>query len=139
MSEEEIVRMYLSIPPDRRKYIAVQLQRQKGKQRNYLLYAVIKEMSDMMGGELDLQSRKRPDVEARMVVSYFLHKVGFSEAEIGTALGKDHSMIHKYVDDMRFFLERDFYPSIVKMYNDFKTKIESNEIYRGTISSSLQV
>lgn len=137
MSEEEIVRMYLSIPPDRRKYIAVQLQRQKGKERNFRLYAMIKMMTDVTGKELNLFSRLRPDVDARMVVAYGLHTKGFTECEIGRALHKDHSLIHKYVSDMRFYVEKDFNSDLVKMYKAYKTKIDNYDIHRGTNSNTL--
>ena len=130
MSEEDIVRMYLCIQPERRKQITEKLQREKAKEKINLLYAMIKIMTDITGKELNLKSRLRPDVDIRMVMAYALHKKGFSECEIGKALNKDHSLIHKYIDDMRFYVDRDFNSSLVKMYKEFKSKIDKYEIYR---------
>lgn len=132
MTDTEIVELYLAIPEIRRKQIKEELIKGREQRRSELIRDVI----SVLAAEKDLifhSSRQRGHVDMRMVTAWCLHERGFSETEIGNALGKDHSTIHSYIDHMRFYIKHGMKNSCTTLLEELNIKLQHNETFTRTI------
>jgi hypothetical protein len=73
-------------------------------------------VESIMGFDIFTRNRKRGAVEARMVFSSVLRKMGYTFKEIGTILRKDHSTVIHYInkaEDLEFS-DKTFYKKHLK-------------------------
>lgn len=128
MTDKEIVERYLLIPKEERErlQVAIEMTRREFRQTTILNY--IRIMTEILGGNLILFSRKEDQVNARAVLSYVLHEHNFSEPEIGRALCKDHSMIHNYISQTKFYLSQGVNNSRIRLLNEYKNILKQYEI-----------
>jgi len=72
----------------------------------------IKEIAEAVGLEFeipDIRIRKRnmENVNARMTYSYILRQLGYSYADIGRSIGKDHSTVIHYIRRIKWYAQAD--------------------------------
>ena len=69
------------------------------------------------------ESRKRIVVSCRMMVAYALLLEGWTEHDVGIALGWDHSTIHHYRNRFMEMLTTPGYDAEMEIWRKFKTAI----------------
>ena len=77
-------------------------------------------MLELSGADAMENSRFRPVVIARALVSYALLLDGYSETAVGTVLGKDHSTINHYRDVMNKILHSPGYEAERHLWYQFR-------------------
>lgn len=123
MTELEIVERFLQIPEERRRQLMESLKNWRAEYRQKVMQTYINFMIDIVGEGLLSKSRDSELVDARAVVSYVLHKKGYSENEIAGELNKNHSMIHIYIDQTEFDLVHDFRNYRTRLYKKYTDKL----------------
>lgn len=133
MTDKEIVEQFMQIPKERREMLLFEHERKRQTIRQNMIREYIRMMAEILGEDLNMNSRKVEQVNARAILSYVMHERNFTESEIGRALCKDHSMIHYYIGQTQFYLDEGFHNSRIRMMQEFKLKLKEHDIHRGTI------
>lgn len=133
MTHLEAIRIYYSIPVEERRRLKTILDNEKEEEKTEKMMHYVNVMKKMTGIDVTSKGRTRDVVDARAVVSYVLHENGFREYAIGRALNKDHSMVHTYIDEIRFFLRIKIEDDRIKLLNEYKNRLEYYETNRRTI------
>ena len=96
-------------------------------------------MADVLGEPVDMYSRRAKFVWARAMVGYQLTQEGFSTAEAGEQIEKEHSTISYLNSKMRFVLEHPYaYEDIIDIWKQFQTRLQY-DIHEGTTHDPLQM
>lgn len=124
MSEMEIIKAYWEIPYKRREELRKQLKEQSKKNATAVIKRYCNEMCILIGEHIDANSRQQKHIDARMVLSYVLTKKGFTNAQIGEVLLKDHSTINHLSSSLRFDVDHNFKTSAFLLLEKFQKRIE---------------
>lgn len=126
MTDKEIVELYLSIPYVDRVRLKKEVKKERSDDKVSVIIRHINIMQTMTG--LDVLSRRRDMeyIDARAVVAYVMNKKGYSEAVIGKALERDHSMVHKYIDDTAFYVSNGFNNSRTRLLSRYMNLLETS-------------
>lgn len=124
MTEIEIVKAYMDISPERRIELKEQLKSQAKDNAKATILRYVSEMNAMMGGPIDVDSRERKFVDARMVLSFVLTKKGFTNAQIGDVLLKNHSTINYLTNAMRFDVDHNFQTSAFILLKKYENRLK---------------
>lgn len=124
MSEMEIIKAYWEIPYKRREELRKQLKEQSKKNATAVIKMYCNEMCILIGEHIDANSRQQKHIDARMVLSYVLTKKGFTNAQIGEVLLKDHSTINHLSSSLRFDVDHNFKTSAFLLLEEFQKRIE---------------
>lgn len=133
MTHLEVMRIYLSIPVVERKKLRKILFNEKEEEKIEKMMHYVNVMKKMTGIDVTQNGRTRDIVDTRAVVSYVLHEKGFREYAIGRVLNKNHSMVHTYIDDIRFFLKNGIEDNRIKLLEEYKKRLGEYETDGRTI------
>lgn len=129
MTDKEIVEEFYSIPVEDRKRLLREIKEDKKKHKRDIICDHVKVMYDLTGVDALYRCSDRKHCDSRAVIAYVLKEKGFSEWELSAGLKKDHSMIHKYIDDIRFYLKKGVVNSTTELLNEYKLKLMNYDIH----------
>lgn len=123
MTDREIIELYLLIPKDKRDAIQREISGAAKEAQKRLLMHYVDKMETLIGFPIDIKCRRREQTDARKVLSYVLHNLGYSEPQIASVIKKDHSTIHVYIEQMDFNLSHNFKNSMTELYDNFLNRL----------------
>ena len=97
---ETLVRQIRKLPHKDRRYIIgaaiLDLDRDLVKPNGPDRYAILKDIAEKATGHTLTESRSRENTELRMLIATEMQSEGFTQEEIGTWMGRDHSTVAHY-------------------------------------------
>jgi hypothetical protein len=86
-----------------------------------------KAMEQMTGVSVSSRTKRVDEVNARVVLSYFLTVNGESQPYIARLVNHDHSTISQYLTRMRYTIGHPMAdPNLIRTYNEFKKRIDND-------------
>lgn len=139
---EDVMSMIMALTPEQRKEAKAILNRMSDEaviQIPHRAEDLLAVLCGLTGRRMNLRSRDSEVVWAKAMVAYRMMEEGYTLAEIGRQLGKDHSTVIHYRHKMQDALSLpQAYQDILPLWYEFKTRIE-NDIHERPDGDALQV
>ena len=121
---EALVRRIRKFPQQDRRYIIgsaiLDLDRDLTKPYGPDRYSILKKIAEQATGHPLTEHRTRGNTDIRTILAKTMRIEGYTMAEIGTYMGRDHSTVSYYITTMDFAIEHPIYcADLIEKYNTF--------------------